>query len=354
MDKPSPPPAPDYKAAAEQQGQNSLELAKLTNANVVSPYGSQTYYSYGTDPNAYRTSLERQISDLQAKMPEWSTGDQSWRVQFNDGQPYGSERLAQWFTNTREQLGGQITDLQRKLEDFNKTGLVPSDAERPTLVQKFSPEQQALYDQQVKIKQLLGGLGIQGANALGDVVGKNLDLSGLPAAPGSADATRQKVYDAMMSRVTEDDARRRDDMNSNMVAAGHRAGSKAYDDQMNLADRQYNDARQQAILASGQEAQRDFGMDTQRRAQALSELLTSRQTPLNEINALLSGSQVSNPFAMPGYAPPNAQGTPYMQAAQLASDYNTDLYNAQAAQAGGVNSGLFGLGSAAIIGGIAL
>jgi hypothetical protein len=62
----------------------------------------------------------------------------------------------------------------------------------------------------------------------------------------------------------------------------------------------------------------------------------------------MSGSQVQNPFAMPGYNATMPQGTPYMQAAQLGSNYATDLYNMQAAQAGNINQGLFGLGAAGI------
>src|SRR6185295_5847789 len=331
MNKGSPPPAPDYTSIANQQGQQQIDLAKLGNPNVVSPYGSQTFYDKGTDPNSYKQGLERQIADIQSSMPKWESWD--WRDAngFRSG-PNASERAAQWFTNQTNTLNKQLTDAQRALTDFNTSGIVPTDDQRPTMVQKFSPEQQALYDQQNKIKGLLGGLGEQGANALQGVVGKQLDLSGLPQAPGSADATRSKVMDAMMSRVNEDTGKQREDVNSNLVAAGFHPGSQGYDDRMNLVNRQYNDARQQALLASGQEASRDFGMDTQRRAQGLSELLASRQTPLNEINALLSGSQVQNPFAMPGYSPNVPQAAPLLQAAQLGSGYNTDLYNLNQAQ----------------------
>jgi hypothetical protein len=178
------------------------------------------------------------------------------------------------------------------------------------------------------------------------VIGKNLDLSGLPGMPGNADATRSKVYDAMMSRIGEDDTRRRDELNSNMVAAGHRLGSKAYDDQMHLQNRSYNDARQQAVLASGQEAQRDFGMDMQRRTQGLSELLAQRQTPLNEINSLMSGSQVQNPFAMGAPQGINVQPAPFMQAGMAGGQYGTDVYNANMAMGSNIMGGLFDLGSA--------
>ena len=221
--------------------------------------------------------------------------------------------------------------------------------DRPTMTQTFSPEQQALYDQSMQTKGLLGGLGTQGATALQGVIGNQLDLSGAPAAPGSAEQTRTSAYDAIMSRVDEDTAKQRDQRNSELIAAGIRPGNEAYDDAQNLIGRQYNDARQQAILASGQEGQRDFNMDTQRRKDAVAEVLLGRQTPLNEINALMSGSQVSNPFAVPGAAQnSNVAPAPLFGGAQAQGAADMNTYNAQAAQNNAMMSGLFSLGGAAM------
>ena len=221
--------------------------------------------------------------------------------------------------------------------------------DRPTMTQTFSPEQQALYEQSMQTKGLLGGLGTQGATALQGIIGNSLDLSGAPAAPGSAEQTRQNAYDAIMSRVNEDTTGQRDQRNSDLIAAGIRPGTKAYDDAQNQISRQYNDARQQAILASGQEGQRDFTMDTQRRKDAIAEILAGRQTPLNEINALMSGSQVSNPFAVPGAAQnSNIAPAPLFGAAQAQYGADMNQYNAGAAQNNAMMGGLFSLGGAAL------
>ena len=306
--KGSPPPAPDYVGAAQAQGAANIETARtqaqLNNPNVVSPYGTQTV-SYGqVDQNAFNQAME----------------DYNFRLRRGD----------QNITMPTQEQFRVNTDI-------------------PTVTQTFSPEQQALYDQQTRTQGQLGALGEQGANSLFGVVGQQLNLSGLPQAPGSATDTRNQVIDAMMSRVNEDTGRQKDQLNSDLIAAGIRPGSKAYDDQMNLVNRGYNDARNQAYVSAGQEAQRDFGMDTQRRQQALSETLAQRQTPLNEITALLSGSQVSNPFAMPGYAQnTQIQPSPLFAATNAAGNYATDVYNAQQAQQGNLMNGLFGLGSSAI------
>jgi hypothetical protein len=90
-------------------------------------------------------------------------------------------------------------------------------------------------------------------------------------------------------------------------------------------------------------------MDTQRRKDAIAELLMGRQTPLNEINALMSGSQVSNPFAVPGAAQnANVAPAPLFGAAQAQYGADMNRYNAEAAQNSAMMSGLFSLGGAAM------
>ena len=216
----------------------------------------------------------------------------------------------------------------------------------PTVTQQFSPEQQQLYNQQTEIQKMLGQLGIQGADQLGSVIGQNLDLSGAPAAPGDSQATRDSVYNAMMSRVNEDYGNQTDQKNSDLIAAGIHPGTKAYDDSMQLLQRGKNDAMQQAITGAGQEAQRDFTMDTQARQNYIAELLSQRQTPLNEINALMSGSQVSNPFAVPNFnSGTSIQPAPYMDATMAQYTGNLGAYNANQAAGNNALSGLFGIGS---------
>lgn len=272
-----PPPAPDYAGAAAAQGQANIDAArataKLSNPNVINPYGTQTV-TYGVN------------------------GDQ----------------------------------------------------DQAQVVQTLSPEQKSLYDKSVQAKGLLGDLSVSGATALKDVIGQNLNLSGAPAAPGSAQATRDSVINAMMSRVNEDTANARDQANSDLLAAGIRPGTKAYADRMAMIDRGYNDARQAAITAGGAEASRDFGMDTQRRKDAIAEILAQRQTPLNEISALQSGSQVNNPFANNlGYqAGAVTQPAPIMQGTIAQGQADMNAYNAQQAGNNAMLGGLFSLGSAAL------
>jgi hypothetical protein len=277
MGKPKAPPAPDYAAAAKEQGvankDASVSSAKLNNPNIINPYGTQTVTYGGAD------------------------------------------------------------------------GLTP------TITQTLSPEQQALLDKSNQTQGLLGDLGIQGATALQGVIGKQLDLSGAPAQPGSYDQTRQNVINAMMGRADEDYGQQTDQANSDLIAAGIRPGTQAYDNRMQRIERSRNDARNQAEISGGNAASQAFAMDSQRRQQGISELLAQRQTPLNEINALMSGSQVNNPFSMPGASQnSNIAPAPVFGATQAQGAWDQNAFAQKMGSYNNMMSGLFSLGGSAAMG----
>jgi len=86
--------------------------------------------------------------------------------------------------------------------------------------------------------------------------------------------------------------------------------------------------------------------------QALQQQLALRNQPLNEISALLSGSQVQMP-QFQGYSGVQVAATPYLQAAQAQDAAAMQRYGIQANQAASSAGGLYGLagslGSAAIM-----
>lgn len=331
---PSPPPAPDYTGAAKAQGQANVDAAiaqgKINNPNVISPYGNQTVtWGGGFDQAGYDNSVQ----GWNNKVSQYTNALNQWKANGSQG-PF-----------TYDVGFGAGIDPRTKPVDrsqFQNQGV-------PTITQTLSPQQQQLLDKSNQAKLGLSDLALQGTNLAKGVLGQSLDFNQLPARPGDATETRNKVMDAMMSRVNEDTDRKKGLLNSQLLAAGIPTGSKAYDDAMALEERNRTDAANQAYLASGQEASRDFQQNSQLRRDALAEMLTQRQTPINEITALMSGSQVSNPFSMPGYAQnAQVQPAPLFGANQLAGDWNADLYNANAAQAANLQQGLFGLGGAAI------
>jgi len=203
---------------------------------------------------------------------------------------------------------------------------------QPTIVQELSPEQQAIFDAGNEAKKTLSDTGVTAARNVQSSLSNPLDFSSLGEQP-KAEKMRQDVIDAAMSRVNTDTQGQRDARNSELIAAGIRPGTAAYDTAMTQIDRQYNDARQQAIQSGTQAAQADFGINQQARNQAIFEMLQQRQVPLNEINALMSGSQVTSPFSGSlGYQPgANVGAAPVANAVNQQGQAQQNLYNQQQA-----------------------
>jgi hypothetical protein len=143
-----------------------------------------------------------------------------------------------------------------------------------------------------------------------------------------------------------------------LINQGLRPGSEAYNNAINLLGQQENDARTQAVMQGlgldiSSNAQGfnqalqggQFGNTAQQ--QALAQAISSRQMPLNEITALMSGSQIQNP-QFGAYQGANVQAAPIANATAQQGQYAQNLYNQQAASANAQNAGLFQLGGSAL------
>jgi hypothetical protein len=124
---------------------------------------------------------------------------------------------------------------------------------------------------------------------------------------------------------------RRQAMDSRLANQGITAGSEAYNREMGLLGQQENDAYNQLFLTG--------------RGQAFNELTAARNQPINEISALLSGSQVSNPNVQ--MAQPQGAATTDV-AGLINQNYNQRFgnYQSQMQQRNGLLGGLFGMGAA--------
>jgi hypothetical protein len=163
-------------------------------------------------------------------------------------------------------------------------------------VTTLSPEQQAIYNQQTQFQQGLGQTGNTLLGNLSSQLGTPIDpsqatarASGMVTGPQFAQAgqgpqfsqmgqgpqfetmanndwsqDRQRVEDALYSRINPQLDRDRAALESRLANQGIRAGSEAYREAIALADRQANDARMQTVLAGGQEQSRLAGLDMSR------------------------------------------------------------------------------------------
>ena len=138
---------------------------------------------------------------------------------------------------------------------------------------------------------------------------------------------------------------------------GLKAGSSAWQDAMNTANQQTNDARMAAILSAGQEQTRLSALNKDQasfanqglvdqynaamgsRTQQLQERTALRNQPINEITALISGSQVQNPNWVNTQMPK----IPTTDNAGIIANYDDNMYRNWQAETAGTNSLLGGL-----------
>lgn len=285
---PAAPPAPDYVGAAKEQGVANVETArvqsKLNNPNTYTPYGTQ---------------------------------------------------------------------------------LVSYEGDQPTITQTLTPQAQKTLEEQQNVQYQLASLGGKGAGLASNVLDKSfnfggpsvqtsLDLSNIAKMPVNAGTTAQE---AIMSRLEPSLAKQRTSTETNLINQGLRPGTEAYDNAIQLLGQQENDARTQAAL---QGINVDMGANAQgfsqaatgatfantAQQQALAEAIQQRQMPLNEITALMSGSQIQNP-QFGAYQGTNVATTPIFAAAQAKGQYDQNAYNQQVAASNANTAGLYSLGGVA-------
>lgn len=183
--------------------------------------------------------------------------------------------------------------------------------------------EQGLYDTGLATRQNVANIGRDQSSRIGELLGKPLDLN---------TATENKIDELGRARLDPQFAREGAALETSLINRGIRPGSKAYDTMHTQFSQGKNDAYNQLYLSG--------------RGQAAQEALTERNQPINEITALMSGSQVGQPnftnTPTPGVAPTDVIG-----AQQQSLNQQNVGYNAQLQQNQGLMNGLFGLGKTA-------
>lgn len=208
---------------------------------------------------------------------------------------------------------------------------------RPTVNQTLNPQSQQIFDQQQAVKLGLAGLGQQGLASAQKVLGSPFDESKLPKSPINPGMTGQQ---ALLARLEPQQARQRTSLETQLTNQGLRPGTEAWKNAETDLGQQENDARSQAALTG-------INLDTGARQQGFQEQAYLRNLPLNEIAALMSGSQIQNPqFQQVQGAQVNPANV--QQIAGQQGQYAQGLYNAQVGQQNAMYGGLATLGAAAI------
>lgn len=152
--------------------------------------------------------------------------------------------------------------------------------------QTLSPEQQAIFDQTMKLNTGLMGTANSGLDYANQVLSKpGVDLSQLPQTgfnPG------QSYQDAMMTRLQPQIEQENQQSDAQLANQGIGQGTQAYINAKQLLDQRHNDLLNNATVQG-------FGVGQQANQNAFQQQSYNQMQPINVINALRTGSQVQAP-----------------------------------------------------------
>jgi hypothetical protein len=223
---------------------------------------------------------------------------------------------------------------------YSVTGQDPYGNPTWTSTSALSPDQQALYDYDIASSKGLGQLQGKGLSYVSNMLDKPFDTSGLPSTGINAG---EQMSESIMRRLQPTLAMEQKQFDTNMANQGIPLGSEAYENAKRMFDQRQNDRLVSSIIQGTQTG-------LQARGQGFSEQAYQRNEPINTLNAVRSGSQVTNPNSFFVNAPQQATtaGADYLGAAGMTGNANVAAANASNAQRNAMISGLFSLGSSAV------
>ncbi|RWK79792.1 MAG: tail fiber domain-containing protein [Mesorhizobium sp.] len=193
-----------------------------------------------------------------------------------------------------------------------------------TATQALSGTGQAIKDQTDQAKLNLGELAAGQSAFLKDWLAKPVDLSN--------GATEARLMDLGMKRLQPALDARRQANEADLINRGIRPGSDNYAQAQNIQNQGENDAYNSLMLSG--------------RGQAVQEALAQNSAPINNLTALLSGSQVSQP----NFINANMPTIPTTDTAGLINTNYQQRLAASQANNQNIMGGLFGLGGSLLQG----
>jgi hypothetical protein len=206
-----------------------------------------------------------------------------------------------------------------------------------TATQTLSPEQQKLLDYQNQTSMGLGELTGTGLNYVKGMLQDPFTTKNLPSLGFDAG---QNYQDAYMARLNPQILQGREQMAQRLANQGITVGSKAYEEAMRLQGQKENDM----LLGATTQG---FGTGLQARQQGFNEAAYQRNEPLNTLNAVRTGAQVTNPSYVSVPQQATTKGADLLGAATAQGNYDTASANAASASNSGMTSGLLSLAGTA-------
>ena len=221
--------------------------------------------------------------------------------QTNQVNPWGSVTYNQTGNSSYTDSSGKVVSLPQS-----------------TQTTSYTPEQQAIFDKTQEAQTNLAGLASDQSAAMRARLNDTFSFDNQDAADWS--------YDLASSRILPQQQKNETALRSQLVNAGLRPGTQAWDSEMSRLSMANTDQLNQLAL--------------QGRGQAFNEALTTRNQPINELSALLSSSQLQNPgSASPGAPQTSVGGVDYSGLVGQQYQQQNAAYQAKL-------GGLFGLAGA--------
>ena len=297
-------------------------------------------------PNPYSTAAAQNQQNQQASQYSSVAGNA------NEVNPYGTVSY-----NAIEQV-----------PVYGANGQITSYAPRYQRTTTLSPDQQKLLGLETQSKYNMGTAGVEQSAKIRDTLAKSMDQSqwqpwqtdlkkqDLRQDAGATD--RANIEKSMMESYNRSVKPQEDQQEASLAARGLSPGTEGYGQYQMQRDDSRAEAARKAYLTSGDEARRAqaayndvgtqrFSMDqalasyyNNLRGGQMQEAFAMRNQPINELTALMSGSQATVPQFQP------FQGSPVNPS--NIGQYISDNYKAESAAAAQTNAGIFSM-----IGGLA-
>lgn len=174
----------------------------------------------------------------------------------------------------------------------------------------YTPEQQAIFDQVQQAQSNLAGIATEQSARIKDYLNEPFEFTNRDAETWAYDLASPRILQQQQNEAA---------LRNKLINAGLRPGTAAWNSEMQRLTNANTDQLNMLALTG--------------RQQAFSEALAQRNQPINEITALMSGSQVCNPAAMSGSAPQTGvAGVDYT--GLVNQKYQAELQQHQAAMGG--------------------
>ena len=329
------------QAQAELARLRTLPIQQVEGLNANANPGGSTGSPSSPLPNAYgpgpitnSTPLNtpQQITQAQYGADKQYIADQMQSNRLDEINPYGSSQYVQGPNGN--QIKVQTVGNVNPMDALGWQG------------QQF--QNQSYIDRALQAIAGEGGENNQGQSGLlpqlRGMFSSALDFSKAPAAPDANgyQADRSHVENSLYDRFAQVNEplfeRQQAQFREQMANKGIPVGSESYNRQFEQLQRAQNDARQaartQAIGLGGQEQQRLFDDTNTLRGNNISEMLTQRNQPLQDLRGLLSAV---NPLQLPQFNATANVNVPQQNVSGIADNALTRQSNEALAKAGFAN-----------------